>query len=70
MCQCMSKKLKHRGLSPKGFRDWLTRCPFQYCLYVVIHLSKYIPLFSVFIRSMSALLCRHSLPASPTTRMY
>ena len=35
------------------------RC--QYGLYVVVHLSKFVSLFSVFTRSMSAMSCRFTL---------
>ena len=34
---------------------------FLYGLYVVVHLSKFISLFSVFTRSMSAVSCRFTL---------
>ena len=37
---------------------------FQYGLYVVVHLSKFVSLFSVFTRSMSALSCRFTLAAN------
>lgn len=37
---------------------------FQYGLYVVVHLSKFASLFSVFTRSMSALSCRFTLAAN------
>lgn len=36
---------------------------FQYCLYVVVQLSKFLSLFSVFTRSMSAVSCRFTLAA-------
>jgi len=37
---------------------------FQYGLYVVVHLSKFVSLFSVFTRSMSAVSCRFTLAAN------
>lgn len=37
---------------------------FQYGLYVVAHLSKFVSLFSVFTRSMSAVTCRFTLAAN------
>lgn len=37
----------------------VVRC--QYGLYVVVHLSKFVSLFFVFTRSMSAVSCRFTL---------
>jgi hypothetical protein len=41
------------------------RC--QYSLYVVVRLSKFVSLFSVFNRSMSAVSCRFTLAANVLT---
>ena len=37
---------------------------FQYGLYIVVHLSKFVFLFSVFTRSMSVVSCRYTLAAN------
>jgi len=52
------EKIKNNG-SAMSVGLLAVRC--QYGLYVVVHLSKFVSLFSVFTRSMSAMSCRFTL---------
>jgi len=55
------KKIKNTG-SAMSVGLLVVRC--QYGLYVVVHLSKFVSLFSVFTRLMSAVSCRFTLAAN------
>jgi hypothetical protein len=55
------EKIKNKG-SEMSVGLLPVRC--QYSLYVVVHLSKFVSLFSVFTRSMSTVSCRFTLAAN------
>ncbi len=55
------EKIKNKG-SEMSVGLLSVRC--QYSLYVVVHLSKFVSLFSVFTRSMSTVSCRFTLAAN------
>jgi len=52
------QKIKNKG---SAMSVGLLVVRFQYGLYVVVHLSKFVSLFSVFTRSMSGVSCRFTL---------
>ncbi len=55
------KKIKNKG---SAMSVGLVVVRLQYGLYVCVHLSKFVSLFSVLTRSMSAVSCRFTLAAN------
>jgi low temperature requirement protein LtrA len=62
------KKIKNKGSAMSaclfGRQFGLLVARLKYGLYVVVHLSKFVSLFSVFTRSMSNVSCRYTLTAN------